>query len=110
MIDLVKKMLLIGVGLASMTREKLEEIASDLVKKGELTEKEGRELIDEMMAKSKDAKTEMESWIEKLLTDTLNRLNIPTRKDIQELKQRIAILEKENVDRLERERDILDKA
>ncbi len=108
--DLLKKTILIGVGLASMTREKMEEIANDLVKKGELSEKEGRELLDDLLTKSKDARKDLEGRMERMLADTLNRLNIPTRKEIQELKQRIAILEKENMDRLERERDILDKA
>jgi len=110
MIDLLKKTILIGVGLVSMTREKMEEIANDLVKRGELSEKEGRDLVDELLTKSKDAKKDFETRMEKMLADALNRLNIPTRKEIQELKQRIAILEKENMDRLERERDILDKA
>lgn len=107
--DILRKTLLIGVGLVSVTREKIEEITDDLIKKGELSEKEGRDLLNEMLEKSREARKDLEARMEQIVADALNRFNIPTRKEIQELKQRIAVLEKENVERLERERDILDK-
>jgi len=101
--DLLKKTILIGAGLASITKDKIEEIANDLVKKGELTEKEGRDLIDDLFNKSKEARKDLEAKIEKLVDDILTKCNIPTRKEFQELKQRVAALEKENMVRVERD-------
>ena len=101
--DLLKKTISIGFGIASMTKEKIEEIAHDLVKKGELTEKEGKELIDELLSKAGEAKNDLEARMEKLVGDMLHKLNIPTQKEYQELKQRIAALEKENMERAVKE-------
>jgi len=52
MFDIIKKVMLTGVGLAAMTKDKVEEVARDLAKKGKLTEKEGKELVDDLLKKS----------------------------------------------------------
>ena len=94
MFDYIRKMTLAGAGLAILTTEKIHEILDDLVKKGEMTEKEARETIDEYVEKSKQAKKDMEMKMEKWVTSFLNRMNIPTRKEIEEMKERLSRLEK----------------
>ncbi len=103
MIDLLKKTILIGIGLASLTKEKMEELTDELVKKGEMSEKEGRELVDDLLNRSKEARKELDSRIEKIVADALDRFNVPNRKEIAELRQRIAVLEQESAQRAERE-------
>jgi poly(hydroxyalkanoate) granule-associated protein len=92
--DWMKKMMLFGVGLAALTREKTEEFVKELVKKGELSEKEGKQLINDLVEKSKKVTRDLEVKMEEMVTATLQRLNIPTRKEMDELKERIAKLEK----------------
>ncbi len=92
--DWMKRMMLFGVGLAALTREKTEEFVKELVKKGELSEKEGRELVRELMEKSKKVTRDLEAKTEEMVAATLQRLNIPTRKELDELKERVAKLEK----------------
>jgi len=36
--DFIKKSMLIGVGLATLTREKVEQAIDELIKKGEMSE------------------------------------------------------------------------
>ncbi|MFB3924546.1 MAG: phasin family protein [Syntrophales bacterium] len=95
MFEFMRKAVLIGAGLASLTREKMENAVNDLVKRGELTEKEGRELINDLIKKSAELKKDLDDRIENTVTRTLNRLNIPTRKEILELKERIEKMERE---------------
>ena len=83
-----------GAGLAIMTTEKVQEIMDELVKKGEMTEKEAREAVSEFVEKSKQAKKNLEDKMEQTVTSLLNRLNIPTRKEVEEMKKRLARLEK----------------
>lgn len=66
----------------------------ELVKKGEMTEKEAREAVSEFVEKSKQAKKNLEDKMEQTVTSLLNRLNIPTRKEVEEMKKRLARLEK----------------
>jgi len=94
MFDYIRKMTLAGAGLAILTSEKIQEIMDDLVKKGEMTEKEARETVDEYVEKSKQAKKDLEEKMEQMVTRFLNRMNIPTRKELEEIKVRLAQLEK----------------
>jgi poly(hydroxyalkanoate) granule-associated protein len=94
MFDLIKKTMLAGVGLAAMTREKIEKTIDELVKKGKLSEKEGKEIVEELIEKSKTTKKDLEKKTEKIITKSLKRLNIPTRDELTEIKKRIERLEK----------------
>ena len=94
MFNLLKKMIWLGAGLAVMTAEKIEAVVAELVKKGQLSEKEGKELGAELVARSIKAKKELGEKVEKTMSDTLQKLNIPTRKDLEEIKARLERLEK----------------
>ena len=94
MFDYIRKMTLAGAGLAIITTEKIQEMMDDLVKKGEMTEKEAREAVNEYVEKSKQAKKDLEEKVEQMITGLLNRMNIPTRKELNEIKERLERLEK----------------
>ena len=94
MLDYIRKMTLAGAGLAMMTTEKIQELMDELVKKGEMTEKEAREAVNEFLEKSKQARKDLEEKMEQILTGLLNRVNIPTRKEFEDMKERLARLEK----------------
>ena len=64
MFELIKKTMLAGVGLAAVTKDKVEELARELTEKGEMSEKEGRELIDELLKKSEQARKDLETKVE----------------------------------------------
>ena len=93
MFDLIKKTILTGVGLAAMTKDKVEELAKELSEKGKLSEKEGKDLLNELLKKSGEAKKDLEKSIEGVLSKTLEKLNIATKKDIDELTAKIRDLE-----------------
>ena len=93
MLDYIRKMTLAGAGLAIMTTEKVQEIMNELVKKGEMTEKEAREAVSEFVEKSKQAKKDLENKMEQMATGLLNRMNVSTRKEIEEIKERLTRLE-----------------
>ena len=93
MLDSIHKMFLAGVGFAVMTKDKIDEHIKELVEKGKLTEKEGREMADDMLKKSKQAKEDLEKQVEKLVQQTLGTLQIPSKEEVEELASRIEKLE-----------------
>jgi polyhydroxyalkanoate synthesis regulator phasin len=95
MFEFIKKTIYFGAGLASMTAEKIEEAVAEIVKRGEITEKQGRELVQELKERSHNARHELRERVEKIMEEALQKLRIPTRKEIDELKARIERLEKE---------------
>ena len=93
MLEAIHKMFLAGVGLAAMTKDKIDEHVKELVEKGKLTEKEGREIADEMLKKSKQAKDDLEKQVEKQVQQTLQALQIASKQDVEKLSARIEKLE-----------------
>lgn len=93
MLDAIHKMFLAGVGFAAMTKDKVDEHIKELVEKGKLTEKEGREFADEMLKKSKQAKEDLEKQVEKLVQQTLGTFQVASKQDIDNLEARIKKLE-----------------
>lgn len=94
MLSLVKKVMLTGVGLAVMTKEKAEELGKELVKKGEISEKEGREFVEELLKKSEEARKDFEKKIEGSVKKVLDGLDVVAKKDVDKLVERVAALEK----------------
>ncbi len=92
--EYIRKAMLIGVGLAATTREKVEESIAELVKKGELSEKEGKELVNELFERSKKVKEEWDKRVERAIAEALSRLSIPNKKELDELKIRVEALER----------------
>ena len=96
--DGLKKIILMGIGAAAMTAEKSQQIVDEMVKKGELTVEQGKELnqelkrnvkksIDEaaVAAKEKEAEAEkkvegLEKQIEGLSAEELEKLKEAIRK------------------------------
>ena len=77
-----------------MTRDKVEELAKELTRKGELSEKEGKELIDDLLKKSERARKDLEAKIEGLVREAMGKLNVATKKDIAQIDAKIKRLEK----------------
>ena len=93
--DFIRKVKLLSVGLFYMGKEKVEESVAELIKKGEITEKEGRALVNELVVKSKEATKDLEGRIHKVMSDAQDKLHAPLKKEIDVLKKKIAKLEKE---------------
>ena len=87
--NLFKKTTLAGLGLLSYSREKAEEIAKELVEKGELSKSEESEFVKKMMERAEKDKEEVEKKVGELVEKNLHKMNIPTRKEFEELKQEI---------------------
>ncbi len=89
MSDLIKKTILAGMGALVLTREKAEEVAKDLVKRGELTKKDQEKFVKDLVKKGNEGKKEVENKIEEITKKTLVKLNIPSRKELERLEQKI---------------------
>ncbi len=93
MIEFIKKAMFTGVGLASLTKDKVEEVANEFIEQGNLTEQEGRNLVKEMMDYSEKSRTELEDMIDKYIEKAIIKLDLARRSDIEELKSQIVDLQ-----------------
>lgn len=92
----LKNILLAGIGSIALTYEKSESVINELVRKGELTVNQGKELNEELrekMDKNKSEKEESNTLTIETLKEVLSNLNLATKQDLIELEKRIDKLE-----------------
>lgn len=86
MIDLLKKSLLAGIGIASLTKERIEEIASELKTKGELSEEEGKKFVSELLKQAETSRLDLQKTIEERVDAVLTRCNFARKSEVDELR------------------------
>lgn len=92
--ETARKVLLAGIGAVSLAQSEIEDFVNKLVERGEIREKDGRKLLDELREKQQKQTKKAEKELDKRLDDVLARLNIPTRSDIDALNKKIGALTK----------------
>jgi len=89
MIDLLKKTLLTGVGVISLTKEKIEEVAKEFVEKGKITEQEGRSLVEDLVTRSEESRLEFQKQIEEKVESVMKKMNLAKQSEVDALKREL---------------------
>ncbi len=92
--DLIGKAFLAGLGAVSLTREKLESVVDDLVKRGEVAREEKQKLLNDLVEAGEKHQNEIRGFVQKEVQKVLEALDIPTRQDIRDLQKQMEELGK----------------
>ncbi len=85
MYDMVRKALLAGLGM----QEKVKEFVDDLVKKGELNEREGAKLMKEWMERAKSSTDDMGRMASDGLGAAFDKMNLASRDEMNALSRKV---------------------
>ena len=89
-----RRILFAGIGAIALAQDEIEEYVDKLVERGEIAEKDGKKLLHEVMEKRKKNPHYGEEEMHKRAKEMLERLNVPTKSDIETLSEKIAALTK----------------
>ncbi len=92
--ETLKKVLLTGVGIAALSKEKVEEWAKKFTEEAKLAEDEGKKFVDDIIKQSEEAKKSVEEEVGRLTKSAIDKLGLCTRAELEALKKRIDELEK----------------
>ena len=87
--EVLKNMFYIGAGAAFLTKEKLEELRTELIEKGKMTQDEGKQFIDDIVKKSEEAKSQLDQQIHDAIAAQLKNMDIATGDEISQLRIQI---------------------
>ncbi|WP_322510570.1 phasin family protein [Chloroflexus sp.] len=101
--EVVRKLMLAGIGAFALSREEAEAFLNRLVERGELAQKDAQKLFEEAAERFRKAAlpqadqvqtnlNNLTAQVETSFEQFLNRLNIPSKRDIDELSAKIAQL------------------
>lgn len=89
MVDFLKQVAYTGVGLASLTKDKIVELGKQAAEAGKMSEEEGKKFIDELQERAKVEKTKMDEKIVEQVNKTIAKLDLPTKQDIEAIKTQL---------------------
>ncbi len=89
--DFIKKSMLMGLGLAAITRDKAEKLGKQIADYSKMSEEEGRELVEYLSKESKKAHKDLQEKIDRMVDKAAERL--PGSKRYKELEARVQALE-----------------
>jgi len=91
----IRETLLTGLGLASLTKARVEKIIMDAAKKSGISQKEADKFAQEFMKKMKNSKEEAGRKYGKGMTGVFKQLGVPSAAEVAALKKRVDKLERE---------------
>ena len=83
--DIIKKAMLAGLG----AQEKAKDFVEELVKAGELSKNDGATLVKEWVSKAEESTKDMDLKLKDMVAAAFEKLNIPSRDDIEKLEKKI---------------------
>jgi polyhydroxyalkanoate synthesis regulator phasin len=99
---MTRKILLASMGAVALAQEEMESFVEKLVERGELAEQDGRDLIRDVMERRRKEVRRAEVELESQVEEALERLNVPTKSDIEMLGAKIEALSRK-IDELKKE-------
>jgi poly(hydroxyalkanoate) granule-associated protein len=96
-----RRLMLASIGAVALAQDELENLAQRLVERGQIAEQDSKRLIREIMDRRRQETERAEGQVEKRVEELLQRMNVPTKSDIETLSAKIEALSKK-VDELKK--------
>ena len=101
MLNIMKKSLLTGIGLALIAKDEVEDLARELAQKGQMSEKEGGKFIKDLQERYDDTQKKLEEKVETAVKEFMKRADVVTTDELKGLKKEIRDLKKAISERAE---------
>lgn len=93
MSDLLKKAISLGWGLTIVSKEKVESIVDELVRRGELAPSESKQFVERLIDKGAEEQERFKELVNEQVRAVMQGMGLATVKEVEELKRRVAELE-----------------
>ena len=94
MLNIIKKSMLTGIGLALIAKDEVEDLARELVNKGKMSENEGTKFLEDLQKKYDETQTKLEEKVQKAVKDFMKKADVVTGDELKGLKKEIRELKK----------------
>lgn len=94
MLELVKRTMLTGIGLALVAKDELVDLAKEVENKMGMSESDGKNFLDEVKKKYDETQEKLEDRVEQTVKEILKRMDVVTGEEIKGLKKEIRDLKK----------------
>lgn len=93
--NLLRQLLMIGIGTTSLMAEKLKEVSDIWVKDGRMEPEDAKNFVDDLMSRLKLEQGNFEGYMEQQIRHIMQDLGLPRQAEMDELRGRIDRLERQ---------------
>ena len=93
--NLLKQLLMIGVGTTSLVAEKLQEVTDQWVKDGTINSDQANVFMDEMMQRLRVEQGNFEELLQRQMRNVMQDVGVPRQSELDELRGRLDRLERQ---------------
>ena len=94
MLNIIKKSMLTGIGLALIAKDEVEDLAKELVNKGKMSENEGTKFLEDLQKRYDETQQKLEEKIQRAVKDFMKKADVVTGDELKALKKEIRDLKK----------------
>ena len=94
MLEIVKKAMLTGIGMALLAKDEMEDLAREVADKGKMTEQDGKKFFSELQKRYEEVQRKLEERVETTVRDILKKMDVVTGEDLKAIKKEIRELKK----------------
>jgi polyhydroxyalkanoate synthesis regulator phasin len=94
MIELLEKTVLTAVGAMTLSQQKAEELLTEMRKKFNVSEEEGKTFLKKVQDAARQNQEKMESAAQEEVKKACDRMGLVTADEFDKLKKKVALLEK----------------
>ena len=87
--SLIKKSIVLGIGITALSKEKVEHFVKELRKEGDINAKEGRELVSFFVKESSKKREDLKKMVKSHVDDAIKKSKVATKKEISDLEKRM---------------------
>ena len=91
--DLVERTFLAGMGAAALTKDRVQELVEDFIRRGQLSSEEGRDVVDRLVARSREEARTVLKKADSSLHGTYRDLGLTTKAELEDMEFRLRQLE-----------------
>jgi polyhydroxyalkanoate synthesis regulator phasin len=100
--DVIEKTLLLGLGAAALTRDSVQRVADEFVRRGQLSAEEGREMVEDLAVRSREEARSALRGADSVIQSVIREFGVASRRDLddlefksRQLEHRLALLERQ---------------
>ncbi|ASC74077.1 hypothetical protein XM38_050510 [Halomicronema hongdechloris C2206] len=93
--NLLRQLLMLGIGTTSLVADRLRQVSDEWVREGKVNPEQARLFVDDVMAQFSTDQKGVEEQIQRQFRKVLEDLGVPRQAEVDELRGRIDRLERQ---------------
>lgn len=93
--NILKQLLMIGVGTTSLVAEKIQEVTDQWVKEGTIDSEQAKSFMDDIMQRLKLDQGNLEELLQRQMRNVMQDIGVPRQSELDELRGRLDRLERQ---------------